>query len=392
MGARGVLSDELKALRTALDALDRRLVDLLVERIEVVSRVARYKAETGKKVRDPGRERELTDRLAALATQAGLDPHFVTRIVREILEHSVRLQEELITAELHPKRKAKGSLVVGYQGGEGAYSHMAAQRHFGARTPSLVCEGFCDFRGMLEEVKSGYLDYAILPIENSIAGSINESYDLLASMDLFLVGEEIQPVEHCLIALDDVPLTHIRRVYSHPVALAQCGQFLRGLADCHIEAYADTALAVLKVREDQDPSQAAIASEEAASLYGLPVIRRDIADQAENYTRMVIVAREPETYDKRIPCRTSLIFATRHEQGALYRCIEVLARQGLNLTKLESRPKPGTAFEYLFYVDFEGNVADEPVSRALEALGAQTEFVRVLGSYPRRTEPGPSPS
>ncbi len=385
------MTDELSELRAALDAVDRRLVDLLVERIEVVSRVARYKAETGKKVRDVGREKALTERLVGLAKQAGLDPHFVTRIVREILEHSVRLQEELIAAQLDPKRSAKASLVVGYQGGEGAYSHMAAQRHFGARSAGLVCEGFSDFRSMLDAVKSGYLDYAVLPIENSIAGSINESYDLLASMDLFLVGEEIQPVEHCLIALDDVPLTHIRRVYSHPVALAQCGRFLRGLVGCHIEAYNDTALAVLKVRDDQDPSQAAIASEAAARLYGLPVIRRDIADQPENYTRMVIVAREPEAYDPRIPCKTSLILTTRHEQGALYRCIEVLARHGLNLTKLESRPRPGTAFEYVFYVDFEGNVAEEPVAQAIEALDPHTEFVRVLGSYPRRAEPRDAP-
>ncbi|MBC7173620.1 MAG: prephenate dehydratase, partial [Polyangiaceae bacterium] len=294
--------------------------------------------------------------------------------------------EELIAAQLDPERDSKGALVVGYQGGEGAYSHMAAQRHFGARSSAVVCEGFSDFRSMLDAVKSGYLDYAVLPIENSIAGSINESYDLLASMDLFLVGEEIQPVQHCLIALDDVPLSHIRRVYSHPVALAQCGRFLRGLVGCHIEAYNDTALAVAKVRDDQDPSQAAIASEEAARLYGLPVIRRDIADQEANYTRMVIVSREPASYDTRIACKTSLILSTRHEQGALYRCIEVLARHGLNLTKLESRPKPGTAFEYLFYIDFEGNVADESVAQAIEALDPNAEFVRVLGSYPRRLE------
>ena len=386
------MTDELSELRTALDDVDRRLVDLLVERIDVVSRVAKYKAVSGRKVRDPVREKQLTERLARLAGEAGLDPHFVTRVVREILEHSVRLQEELIASTLDPARGAKASLVVGYQGGEGAYSHIAALRHFGARSKGLVCEGFSDFPSMLEAVKSGYLDYAILPIENSIAGSINESYDLLARMDLFLVGEEIQPVEHCLIALADVPLTHVRRVYSHPVALAQCGRVLRGLVDCHFEAYTDTALAVAKIRDDQDPSQAAIASEEAARLYGLPVIRRDIADQAANFTRMVIVAREPEASDPRIPCKTSLILSTRHEKGALYRCIEVLSRHGLNLTKLESRPKPGTAFEYLFYVDFEGNVADEGASAAIEALDPSTEFVRVLGSYPRRTESKGAPS
>jgi chorismate mutase/prephenate dehydratase len=274
------------------------------------------------------------------------------------------------------------ALRVGYQGSEGAYSQLAAKHHFERAAESLLCVGYHSFREMLEALKAGDVDYAVLPIENSIAGSINESYDLLAKMGLSLVGEEFQPIAHCLIGAADVPVSEIRRVYSHPVALAQCGEFLATLEDCHVEAFTDTAMSVQKVKQDGDPSQAAIASEEAAAIHGLPILRREIADHPENYTRMVIVASEPAHYERGIPCKTSLIFSTIHEQGALARCIAIFAARGLNLTKIESRPKPDTPFEYIFYVDFEGNIDREATQAALEDLEAVTTFLTVLGSYP----------
>ena len=273
-------------------------------------------------------------------------------------------------------------LLVGYQGTEGAYSQLAARHHFERRGDPARTVGYPSFRAMLEALKDGKIDYAVLPIENSIAGSINESYDLLAKMELSLVGEEYQPIAHCLIGVAEVPVSEIRRVYSHPVALAQCGHFLETLEDCHVEAFVDTAMAVEKVKRDGDPRQAAIASEEAAALHELPVLCRDIADHPENYTRMVIVAAEPEHHAQGVPCKTSLMFSTIHEQGALARCISIFAERGLNLTKIESRPKPHTPFEYLFYVDFEGNVDIETTHAALQELQSVTTLLTVLGSYP----------
>ncbi len=275
-------------------------------------------------------------------------------------------------------------LRVGYQGSEGAYSQLAATAHFAGSEVPIRCEGFHSFREMLDALVRGAVDYAVLPIENSIAGSINESYDLLAHMDLSLVGEEFQPIAHCLIGAASVPVSSIRRVYSHPVALAQCREFLETLADCHVEAFVDTAMAVEKVKADGDPSQAAIASEQAAALHGLPILQREIADHPENYTRMVIVAREPAHYAPDIVCKTSLIFSTIHEQGALATCISIFADRGLNLTKIESRPKPDTPFEYIFYLDFEGNVDRAVTQGALDALESVTTYLKVLGSYPSR--------
>ena len=277
---------------------------------------------------------------------------------------------------------SKQELRVGYQGSEGAYSQLAALHHFAGAADSLRCIGYHSFRQMLEALNAGEVDYAVLPIENSIAGSINESYDLLAKMGLSLVGEEFQPIAHCLIGAANVAVSDIRRVYSHPVALAQCGEFLETLEDCHVEAFADTAMSVEKVKNDGDPTQAAIASKEAAALHGLPILQRDIADHPENYTRMVMVASKPAHHEPGLRCKTSLIFSTIHEQGALARCIAIFAEQGLNLTKIESRPKPDTPFEYIFYVDFEGNVDRDTTQAALRDLEQVTTFLTVLGSYP----------
>ena len=274
--------------------------------------------------------------------------------------------------------------VVGYQGSEGAYSHLAATTHFGATAQPLVTRGFESFGRMLVALQNREIDYAVLPIENSIAGSINERYDLLANMELALVGEEFQPIAHCLIGMDAVSIESIERIYSHPVALAQCRKFLETRKHWHIEAFADTAMAVEKIKKDGDRSQAAIASEQAADLHGLPILRRDIADQPENYTRMVIVARERSHPDIDVACKTSLIFSTVHERGALARCINLFAERELNLTKIESRPKPDTPFEYVFYLDFEGNVEEPNAREALIELDKATTFLKVLGSYPIR--------
>src|SRR5690554_5311682 len=284
--------------------------------------------------------------------------------------------------------EGSASLRVGYQGGPGAFSELAVLRHFarlGVSEPERI--GFRDFRSMLEAVSGGGLDYALLPVENSIAGSIHESYDLLRTSGLHIVGEEILRIVHCLIGLRDVPLSSLRRVYSHPVALAQCREFIRALPDLQAEVYHDTAEAVRFIRDEGREEYAAIASERAAELYELPILKHDIADHSENFTRMVLIAREPSLPAEDASAKTSLIFALPHQKGALARVINLLAQRDLNLVKIESRPYPKRPFEYIFYLDFEGSARDERVERALRELEEITESLRVLGSY-EAAQPG----
>ena len=273
---------------------------------------------------------------------------------------------------------------VGYQGGEGAYSHMAATRHFGDQEPQVDYVGLRCFAPMLHALTQSKISHALLPIENSIAGSINESYDLIADLDLALVGKLFSTS----IIVDRASRGADRKTtkgVSHPVALAQCGLFLATLKECHIEAYVDTALSVKKIKEDGDPTQAAIASAEAAVLYEMPILRREIADQPENYTRMVIAARDQVDFAAAIHCKTSLMFSTAHVQGALARSISLFSDRGINLTKLESRPKANAPFEYVFYLDIEANIADPATKSALEELKGMTSYLKVFGSYPAQT-------
>ena len=381
------MPDELDKLRGRLDKVDSRIIAALAQRQQVINEIARHKAGQPTPVRDALREQEVLTRLVEMGKQAALDEHFVARVYRQILDYSVRCQEEHLIQHHDPERAVRRTPHVGYLGIEGSYSHLAATKHFSPRGGDAVYRGCDSFREMLDAVQAGSLDCAVLPIENTTAGSINAGYDLLTRMNLALIGEEVLDVTHCLLTLGPVPLGELRSICSHPEALAQCSDFLAGLPSCRQESCRDTAYAARKVRADGNRLQAAIASADAGARYGLHVLQGDLSNQRDNQTRFVIVAAAPVSYDLRIRCKTSLVFATRHEQGALLACLNVLGRQGLNLTKLESRPRPGMPWEYLFYADFEGNVAEERVQAALRELATATSYLRLLGSYPVRVSP-----
>ena len=373
---------DLNSIRERLSAADAALVDALAARQKLVAEVAQVKASGEGALRDVSREEDVLTRVVERGRESGLDPFHLTRLFREILGHSLRTQEGLIN---QAAATGAATLRVGYQGSEGAYSYLAGRRHFGSQSRDIAYRGYDSFEGLLEAVEAAEIDRAVLPLENSISGSITPNYDLLTRMNLAIVGEEIQPVDHCLLGLKDVPLSKIKRVFSHPVALAQCGRFLQTLSGCDVLPFTDTAMAARRIREEGDDTQAAVASEEAATLHGLVILKRGIADHRENFTRMAIIGRRPEPCDLRVPAKTSLVFATRHEEGALLSCLAVLAEHHLSLSKLESRPRPGTSWEYLFYADFEGNMADPDVGAAVRELQSRASFLKVLGSYPSRT-------
>ncbi|MEO7190285.1 MAG: bifunctional chorismate mutase/prephenate dehydratase [Vicinamibacterales bacterium] len=375
--------EQLELLRAELDQLDDDLVDLLARRQEAVKRVAAVKARTSAPLRDVLRETRQIARLAERARGRSLDEMFVARIFREIVDFSVRTQEMQLgmSSALDQPRP----ITVVFQGADGAFSHIAARRFFAPRPSAVTYLGRPSFRSMLEEVRSGAADYAMLPIENTTSGSVHDAYDALSHTDLAIVGEEVLRIELCLVGVAEVPLESLLKVYSHPQALSQSTAFLASLPQCTVETFIDTAMSVERVKDEADPTHAAIASAEAAVLHGLHILRRDIANHRENYTRFLVIARESEPRDPRVPCKTSVMFVTAHERGALLACLNVLAAHGLNLTKLESRPRPGRPFEYLFYVEFEGNTADAPVQRALDEISALTKSLKIFGSFPART-------
>lgn len=377
-------TDSLAALRKSLDDIDAVLVSALGERARLARQIAKVKADGEGPVRDADRETALLQHRSAFGERLGLDPAFVRRIFREILDDSVRRQQDALQTSV-----AEGAqeIIVAFQGTEGAYGHQAALQHFAVAQRPIAFKAYTTFREMLEAVIEGHADRAMLPIENTTAGSVYESYDLLLRFNLALVGEEIVDVRHCLLGVANVPLESLRRIHSHPQALSQCSEFLSTLRHVEGVSAGNTALAAKHVRELNDPSEAAIASEEAGAHFGLHVLRRDIANQAVNYTRFVVVSATPVECDPRIAAKVSMVLATRHEHGALVRCLNVIADEGLNVTKLESRPRPGTPWEYVFYVDVEGHLAAPRMQAAMTGLAERTLFLKVLGCYPARELP-----
>ncbi|TVP48482.1 MAG: prephenate dehydratase [Gemmatimonadales bacterium] len=376
-------SESLDDIRGTIDALDHRILEALGERQRTVERVVRGKLEREDEIRDPAREEALLARIRQRAPEYGLDPYFLEQLFREIIRSSVRYQTHALVDRQNERDRAN-RIRVSYQGTDGAFSHQAAMRHFSQRYAEVECIGYTRFEEAADAVGRGQVDVSILPIENTTAGSINDTYDLLNDKELFVIGEEVLKVNHCLMAPEEVELANIRRVLSHPQAIAQCSRFLAALPRCHVETYFDTAMAARKVRDDADLSQAAIASAYAAEIYGLRILRTDLANQAENFTRFVVVGPEALSCDLQLKCKTSLIFATIDEGGALLACLNVLGDHGINMTKLESRPRLGHPWQSLFYLDIEGNREEPRVADALDQLGRKAQYLKVLGSYPVR--------
>jgi chorismate mutase/prephenate dehydratase len=265
---------------------------------------------------------------------------------------------------------------VSFQGEHGAYSELAAQSLFGESVLTQPCS---TLKQAVAAAENGSVDFGILPAENSVEGSVNQTYDLLLQTSLKVCAEAKIRVTHCLLALPGSKLIDIRAVYSHPQALAQCSAFLETL-QVAIEPVYDTAGSAKLIKEKNMRDAAAIASEKAASLYGLEILRREIEDYHENQTRFLVVGWIEAKRTGRD--KTSIVFATRHSPGSLQRALAELATRGINLTKIESRPIKGTSWEYHFFVDFDGHVTDHPCSEALKALERSTTFLKILGSYP----------
>ena len=269
---------------------------------------------------------------------------------------------------------------VSFQGEPGAYSETAVHRIFGPTAKPKPCKSFSD---VFRDVWTDTTKYGVVPIENSIEGSVSPVYDLFLQYDLKVCGELALRISHCLIANPETDLEEVKVVYSHPQALGQCRNYLEELGIDLVSTY-DTAGSVKMIKEQGLTNAAAIAGEQAAQIYEMKILAEDIADTQNNYTRFFVLSKDelpPTGNDK-----TSIIFSTKHVPGALYEALGELATRDVNMTKIESRPTKQNLWEYNFYLDFDGHMNEKICADALDALRTRSLFVKVLGSYPRGIE------
>lgn len=377
------MMEQLLELRDKLDVIDEQIVELYEKRMAICEEVGNIKIDAGRKIFDKQREKE---KLAAVTANAKDDFHKkgISELFEQLMSMSRKLQYQLLTKKGALGRlpfigvdslDVEGARIV-FQGTEGAYSQAAMEKYFGNDINSFHVQ---TFRDAMEAIEEGSADFAVLPIENSSAGAVNEVYDLLMEFENYIVGEVFLPIEHTLAGLPGAKLSDIERVYSHPQALMQSAKFLDDHRDWQQISVANTAVAAKKVLEDNVLTKAAICSAYAAEFYGLQILEEKINHNSKNATRFIIVTNQKIFLKD--ATKISICLEGAHESGSLYHLLSHFIYNDLNMVKIESRPIEGRNWEYCFFIDFEGNMADGAVKNAIRGLREEARNLKILGNY-----------
>ena len=351
----------LENLRKQIDEADASIVKLVAERIRIAQEIGREKNKQKTQIEDREREKNVLENVRRIAQEKNLNPEEIEDVYQQIVAISKRQQ----------------GVEIAFQGEIGAYSEEAALRFFGPSIQPKPCESLDD---VFKAVERDEAKFGIVPVENSLEGSISRTYDLFLDSILKVCGETELRVSHCLIANQEARFDSIKRIYSHPQALGQCQAFLRHL-DCELIPTYDTAGSVKMIKEQKITDGAAIASARAAEIYEMNILAKEIEDNPNNFTRFFILSNQdspPSGNDK-----TSIVFSVKHKPGALYDFLKEFATKNISLTKIESRPTRQKPWEYNFYLDFEGHREDKAPREALGDVESLSIFVKVLGSYPK---------
>lgn len=376
------MSLDLSNIRQQITQLDRHLLQLLAERHRLAFDVVRSKEITQKPLRDIEREKELLQALVshAEAENYQLEPQYVTQIFQRIIEDSVLTQQNYLQNKLNAQKEQNVS--IAFLGMRGSYSNMAS-RQFAKKYQGSLIELSCDsFQQVFDKVSEGEAEFGVLPLENTTSGSINDVYDLLQHTDLAVVGELAYPIKHCVLANGNIDLVEIDTLYSHPQVIQQCSQFIQSLNKVHIKYCESSSHAMQMVARLNKPNIVALGNEDGGKLYGLTNIKTDIANQQNNITRFIVVAKQAINVSPQLQTKTLLLMTTSQQAGALVDALMVFKQYQIRMTKLESRPIYGKPWEEMFYVELQANIHSENTQQALKALEDVTSYVKVLGCYP----------
>lgn len=377
------MSLDLNEIRKEIDEIDAGIVDLYEKRMNLCKNVAEFKIQNNKKVLDKAREEEKIKKVSEFAKN-DFDKKAIEELFTQIMAISRKMQYQILAEnglgmDMHfeklDKLEKSGKKVV-YQGVPGAYSHQAMINYFGEDVEHF---NVATFRDAMEAIKEGKADYGVLPIENSTAGIVNDVYDLLVEYDNYIVDQTDVIVRHALLGTKDSNIDDIKVVYSHPQGLMQCQNFLEEHKDWQQIAQPNTAGSAKKVVEENDKSQSAIASVIAGKIYGLKVLEENINRNNENTTRFIIVGNR-KVFEKKAS-KICISFEISHKSGTLYNILSHFIFNGLNMTKIESRPIKNKTWEYRFFVEFEGLLDEPAVLNALRGVLEEANSVKILGNY-----------
>lgn len=365
---------DIEELRKRIDEVDEKLIELFEERMSIVLEIAEYKRKNGKNVYDAERE--------ALVIKKGLDrlknlslSESTEKFLGTLMKISREAQDKIM---LECGRFPEGTKIkAGFPGISGSFSEQALINYFGDNVDAVAIR---EFEGVFTELRAGNIDYGILPIENSSTGSVTDVYDLLNKYDFKIVGETCMKIDQHLLTVKGTKLSDIKEVYSHPQGLMQCSDYLKKHAWQEFQL-SNTSISAEYVASCGDKSKAAIGSSRAAELYGLEILAQNINFNSTSTTRFILIGRdiESDSYSNKI----SIVFSAAHKPGTLYGVLRNFALNNLNLLKIESRPIQVKPWEYIFYVDFEGNLSDIKVKEAMDAVGKESTWFKILGNYRR---------
>lgn len=371
----------LLKLRKEILSLDENILKLLKERKKLVIKVAKEKIKTNKPIRDIKREKELIDHLISISNSYKLDNNYINLIFRVIIDYSIFIQNKLIKKSLIKKNISRKKLAISFLGPKCSYSHHAAKIYADKNFKKYTEVSCNNFKEVILCVENHLTDVAILPIENSNSGSINEVYDLLHKTDLSIIGEFFLPIKHCVLSRKNIDLTKIKKVYSHPQLFQQCSDFIDLFPQWKIEYTKSTASAMQIVSEKNKENIVALGSEEAGNFYNLKVLKYNISNYKKNFTRFIILSLTPIIVPKKEKAKTSLIIKTNQNFSSLTETLLIIREYDLNISKLESRPC-GSSWQEIFYIDIIGNLYSYNVQQAINKIYIVTKSLKIIGCYP----------
>ena len=369
----------LEDYRVEIDKIDREITQLLEKRMNVAKAISKYKMENNMQIFHPDRDKMVIEK-----NKGYLENKEYEELVESFYDNLMYLSRLVQQKEIYPENKIytkpykndRENLVVGYQGVAGSFGNEAMLKYF---KNIKEAKSYEKFEEVFKAVESGEIEYGILPVENSSTGGIGTVEDLLKEYNLYIVGEECIKISQNLVGIKGATVDDIKEVYSHPQGFEQSTKFFDKHKNYNLIPYSNTAISAKLVSDLKDKSKAAIASERAAKLYDLKIIKKDVNDLKNNYTRFIVIGRDlecDETCDK-----VSILFSVEDTSGGLYNLIRDIKEFGLNMSKIESRPNRNNPWNYIFFVDFDGNLFDENIKQAVNVIARNSKYFKLLGCY-----------